>query len=159
MIDPPPAARRCGMPCLVTQKTDFRLIAITRSHQPSSVSPIRAPWAAKRRAASRPMPMPAPVMSATRPASRGPSPIGSPLMSVPSRATSQPLEAARQLPAGHRLVERLLLEVGRVEVVLHHLRPEGVARQPGRLEGGDGLAERLRDLRELRVLVGVPLVD
>jgi hypothetical protein len=38
MMEPPPADRRCGIPCLVTQKTDLRLMAITRSHQRSSVS-------------------------------------------------------------------------------------------------------------------------
>ena len=37
-IEPPPAARRWGMPYYVTQKTDFRLIAMTLSHHPSSVS-------------------------------------------------------------------------------------------------------------------------
>ena len=38
MIEPPPARCRCGIPYFVTQKTDFRLIAMTRSHQRSSVS-------------------------------------------------------------------------------------------------------------------------
>ena len=36
------------MPCLVTQKTDFRLTAMTRSHQPSSVSSTRAVAVASR---------------------------------------------------------------------------------------------------------------
>src|SRR5262245_23670241 len=38
MIEPPPARCRYGMPYLVTQKTDFRLIAMTRSQFASSVS-------------------------------------------------------------------------------------------------------------------------
>src|SRR3989338_2709917 len=38
MIEPPPARRRCGMPGLVTQNTDLRLIATTRSHHAPSVS-------------------------------------------------------------------------------------------------------------------------
>src|SRR5262249_20212324 len=126
----------------------------------TSATPIRAPWAAKRRAASRPIPIPAPVMKATRPASRGPSPIRASVMGVlRPGAPSQALEAAHQLPARHRLVESLLLEARGVEVVLDHLRPQCLARRPGPLQGGDGLAERLRHLRELRVLVGVPLVD
>src|SRR5262249_7519210 len=38
MIEPPPEVRRCGIPYLVTQKTDLRFIAITRSHWAPSVS-------------------------------------------------------------------------------------------------------------------------
>src|SRR5881397_3903268 len=234
MIEPPPARCRCGIPYLVTQKTDFRLIAMTRSHQRSSVSStersrsfhrtpallcrtwsapkrrtpsstirctsastatspvtatawppafstratvpfaasgsmsattIRAPSSAKSVAVSRPIPIPAPVMRATLPASR-------PLIARPRSGEAprrpgstldrsrplDPFEVTRELPVGHDLVERLLLQPRGVQVVVDHAVAERRARDLRALELGDRLAERLGHLRQGRVLVGVALV-
>src|SRR5215471_10304176 len=218
MMEPPPAARKWGIPYLVTQKTDFRLMAMTRSHQVPSVSstersrsfqstpallyrtwsapnrrtpssimrstsdstatspiaataspPVRvtsatvsaaaarsisattmqAPSEANRIEASRPIPMPAPVISATLPASLG-------LISPPR---SDPLEVPDQFPVGDGLVERLLLEATVMQVVLDHAGTERLARDLGPRELVERLAQRLRHLRERRVLVGVALVE
>src|SRR5712692_10303810 len=184
MMEPPPAFWRCGMPCLVTQKTLLRLMAMTRSHCTPSVSSTerslsfhrtpallyrtwsepkrftpastirltssstatsptaanawppafstsatvssaaallmshtttRAPSAAKRTAASRPIPMPAPVISAVLPVSLS--------------GILDSLEEPHELPVGDGLIEGLLFETSVVEVVLDHGLAEGLARQ------------------------------
>src|SRR3984893_5558832 len=158
-----------------------------------SQTTIFAPSSAKRTAASRPIPMPAPVMSATFPlslvpirfrvslspprpsggeasggarVSRSPSPrwgggrVRGPRVRGPRVRGPwlDSLEQPDELPVCDRLIEGLLLEVSVVEVVLHHGLPEGLARHLGALKLPDGFPERLRHLRELRILVGVAVV-
>src|SRR5687768_7662479 len=145
----PTAARASPPPCR-TRATVSAAAAASMSH-----TTIRAPSEANRSDASHPMPLPAPVIRTTLPASR-------PLMRVSSRIgceTSDALEQPDQLPVGHGLLEGGLLEPGQPQVVVDHLHPErlpGHARAP---ELVDRLAERLRHLRELGVLVRVALVE
>src|SRR5262245_57684056 len=75
-----------------------------------------------------------------------------------SLTLSDPLEVARQLPVGHDLVERLLLEPRAVQVVVDDALAEGGARDFRALELGDRLAQGLGHLRQRRVLVSVALV-
>src|SRR5215472_5363353 len=99
-----------------------------------SATTTRAPSSAKRIAHSRPMPIPAPVMIATLPARRP--------------GISDPLEVAHELPVRDRLIERLLLESRRVEVVLDDAIAERGARHLRPAQLVDGLAQRLRHLRQ-----------
>src|SRR5260370_93664 len=144
MIEPPPAFRSSGIPCFVTQNTDLRLIAITRSHHcPSLTRRLRlARWFPGRAIRGR--------------TSRFATPVADGPLSSPSLDA---IEVAHQLPVGHGLVERLLLEPRGVEVVLDDALAERRARRPRALELGDRLTERLGHLRERRVLVGLALVE
>src|SRR5689334_16166504 len=111
-----------------------------------SATMTRAPSSANSTAASRPMPAPAPVMNATLFLSRS---------AMPS---SNPFEVADQLPVRHRLIERLLLEPRGMQVVVDDTVAERGACDAALLELADRFAERLRDLGQRGVLVGVALV-
>src|SRR5512132_91997 len=99
----------------------------------TSATTTAAPSFAKRSAASRPMPLPAPVINATLSFKR----IG-----------SDPLEEARALPAGDDLVELPLLGAQVVEVVVHDGVAEGGARERAPLQVRDRLAESRRYARQ-----------
>src|SRR4029453_732743 len=140
-----PTTARASPPALRTNSTVSAAARALRSH-----TTMRAPCSANRTEASRPIPMPAPVISATFRSSLpgiSPSPLGNP--------RSDSFEVAQQLPVGDRLIESLLLEPPGLEIVLDHLRPEGVTGDPGALQLGQGLAQRLRHLGQRAVLVGV----
>src|SRR5262245_34591498 len=154
----------------------------------TSATMTRAPSLAKSRLASRPMPLPAPEINATLSFKRcvmsllvieqgmGTRAIGPPmprrnrsLWSI-CRAirvattrdavlASYPLEVAHELPIGDGLIEGLLFQSCRVEVVIDDAVAEGRARHLRTLELGDGLAQRLGDLGQRAVLVGVALVE
>src|SRR5262245_41821216 len=115
-----PATTWASPPALSTSAAVWLAAASSMSQ-----TTIRAPSSAKRTDASRPMPMPAPVISATLPESLDP------MRAAPLPLRSDPLEMPDQLPVGHRLIERLLLEPSVVEVVLHDLGPERLARDLG----------------------------
>src|SRR5215813_7306352 len=106
-----------------------------------------APSSAKSSAPSRPMPIPAPVISATLSLSR------------PGIARSDPLEVADQLPVRDGLIEGLLLEPAVVQVVLDHLLAKSLPRDARALQLRQPFAERLRHLGEGGVLVGVAFID
>src|SRR5438552_3098413 len=191
MATSPTAASACP-PAFSTSATVSSAALSLMSH-----TTTRAPSPAKRTAASRPIPIPAPVISAILPSSlmlmlcrrllsppdllsprlaaeplssncgplslrgrgfaKSPSPLwGEGRVRGPSLDS---LEKSHQLPVGHRLVEGLLLETAVVEVVRHDAFAEGLARQLRPLELVERLAQRLWDLAELRVLVGVAVVE
>src|SRR5712692_4720062 len=170
-----PATARASPPAFLTSATVSSAAAVLMS--PTTT---RAPSSAKRRAASRPMPIPAPVMSAIFPLSLDPIPFPPPPSPPPrggrgfkppsplwgegrgeglKSCNLDPLEMADELPVGHRLVEGLLLEPPMLEVMLDHLVAEGLARHPRAPELVERLPERLGDLRQRRVFVGIALVD
>src|SRR5262249_8602964 len=142
----------------------------------------RAPSRAKSSAASRPCPIPAPVMNATFPLSlidtpdvwrrarlrrarRGVRGHRRSAARVSARASHglpdqlNPLAVPLALPARDAPVERRELEPRRVQVVRVDGVAERLAGHAAPLELGDGLAERAGHLRELRVLVGVAAVE
>src|SRR6266478_7167375 len=176
MATSPTAASACP-PAFSTSATVSSAALSLMSH-----TTTRAPSPAKRTAASRPIPIPAPVISAILPSSlmlmlcrrllSPPHPALSPSGGEGSRSPSplwgegrvrgpslDSLEKSHQLPVGHGLDEGLLLETAVVEVVRHDAFAEGLARQLRPLELVERLAQRLRDLAELRVLVGVAVVE
>src|SRR5712691_6401159 len=53
----------------------------------------------------------------------------------------------------------MLLQTAMVQVVRHHRLAKGLASDPGALELVEGLPKRLRHLRQLRVLVGIAVVE
>src|SRR5262245_14745282 len=112
-----------------------------------SQTTTRAPSSAKSSAPSRPMPIPAPVISTTLSLSR------------PGIARSDPLEVADQLPVRDGLIEGLLLEPAVVQVVLDHLLAKRLPRDARALQLRQPFAERLRHLREGGVLIGVAFVE
>src|SRR6266446_6227039 len=138
---------------------------LTRSTVSAAAGPFRsptttrAPSRAKSTAASRPMPMPAPVMRATFFSSRPA--ISSVLPPLPRgeragvRGDLDSFEVADEFPVGDRLVVGLLLEAAVLEVVIHHHGPEGRPRDLGALELPQRVAQRLRHLGQRRALVGV----
>src|SRR5262245_6521385 len=140
-----PTAARAAPPARVTRSTVVAAAAASMSH-----TTMRAPSEAKRTDAARPIPIPAPVMSATLPSSLDP---------IPSSPLSDSLEVPDQFPVGDGLIERLLLEAAVVQVVVDDVRPEGLARHCRPIELVEGLAQRLRHLGQLRVLVGIALVE
>src|SRR5262245_2424848 len=101
-----------------------------------SATTMRAPSSPNKTDASRPMPMPAPVISATLPFRR--SATASPLCRVGCAPASDPLEVPQQLPVGHGLIEGLLLEAGRVQVVIDHAVTERRPRDLRALQLADG---------------------
>src|SRR4029453_9717167 len=149
-----PTTARASPPALRTSSTVSPAARALRSH-----TTMRAPCSANRTEASRPIPMPAPVISATLLSSLlviRASPFCGPLArSSRLRPNLDALEVAQQLPVGDGLIEGLLLEPPVLEIVLDHLRPEGVTGDPGALQLGQGLAQRLRHLGQRAVLVGV----
>src|SRR5262245_11916110 len=141
-----PATASASPPRVATMRT------VSAAAPPSmSQTTMRAPSSAKSSAASRPMPIPAPVISATLPSSLDPIRA--------SVAASDALEVSHELPVRHRPVEGLLLEPAMMEIVIHDLRAERLARLARALELVEGLAQRLRHLAERRVLVRIPLVE
>src|SRR5438445_6583029 len=115
----------------------------------TSTAAIRAPSRAKVSAASRPMPLAPPVISAT---------LSRSLMAPPPTcSTLDALEVAAQFPAGDRPVERLLLEPGGVQVVLDDAVAERLAGDFAPLQLLDRLAQRPGDPRDPLRFVGVPL--
>src|SRR5712692_5945073 len=168
-----PATARASPPAFLTSATVSSAAAVLMS--PTTT---RAPSSAKRRAASRPMPIPAPVMSAIFPLSLDPIPfllrpyplpLGGRGFETPSPLWGEgrgeglkscnldPLEMADELPVGHRLVEGLLLEPPMLEVMLDHLVAEGLARHPRAPELVERIAQSLGNLRQLRARIRVPL--
>src|SRR5438034_1932039 len=119
-----PTAACAWPPAFSTSATVSSAALLLMSH-----TTTRAPSAAKRTAASRPMPMPAPVISAVLPLSLS--------------GILDSLEEPHELPVGDGLVEGLLLETAMVQVVLHHGLAEGLARQLGALQLVERLAQRL----------------
>src|SRR4029077_7526571 len=151
-----PTTARASPPARLTRST------VSAAAWPfRSATTIRAPSRANRTAASRPMPMPAPVMSATFFSSRPAiSPVLPPLPSgerAGVRGGLDSLEVADELPVGDRLVVGLLLEAAVLEVVVHHLGPEGGPRDLRPLQLRERVAQRLRHLGQRRPLVGVAL--
>src|SRR5436853_5280651 len=115
----------------------------------TSTAAIRAPSRANVSAASRPMPLAPPVISAT---------LSRSLMAPPPAcSTLDALEVAAQFPAGDRPVERLLLEPGGVQVVLDDAVAERLAGDLAPLQLHDRLAQRPGDPRDALRFVGVPL--
>src|SRR5438552_16454469 len=108
----------------------------------TSATTTRAPSRANRSADSRPMPPPAPVMTATLSSS------------LPISAS---LEEARPFPARDHLVELALLGPQEMEVMRDDLLAERLPRHPARLEERDRLAQAPRDPRQLARRVDVPL--
>src|SRR6266496_5147710 len=181
-----PTAASAWPPAVSTSATVSSAALLLMSH-----TTTRAPSPAKRTAASRPIPIPAPEISATLPSSlmlmrcrRLLSPlIYSALASRPSRSARtaalssskspsplwgegrlrgpslNPLEEPHQLPIRDGLVESLLLETAVVEVVFDHRLAESLARQLRPLQLVERLPQRLGHLAELRVLVGVAVVE
>src|SRR5712691_3038528 len=183
-----PATAKASPPAFLTSATVSSAAALL-----ISPTTTRAPSSAKRSEASRPMPIPAPVMSTIFPlsldpipsllralGSRPPHPQPASPCPLPLRGrgfeTPSPLwgegrgeglkscaldalEMADELPVGHRLVEGLLLEPPMLKVMLDHLVAERLARHPRAPELVERLPERLGDLRQRRVFVGIALVD
>src|SRR5262249_9041665 len=132
-----------------------------------SQTTIRAPSSANRSEASRPIPMPAPVISATLPVSRPAMPVTFPRAERDDRRaprsmsaeTSDPLEVPDELPVRHDLIDRPLLEAAVMDVVVHDLGAEGLARDLRARELIHRVPQRRRHLGESRVLVGVTRVE
>src|SRR5215470_2988372 len=122
-----PTAACAWPPAFSTSATVSSAALLLMSH-----TTMRAPSAAKRTAASRPIPMPAPVIRA--------------ILFVSLFGILDPFKEPHELPVGDGLVEGLLLEPAVVEVVLDDSLAEGLAR-------------RLGHLAELGVLVGVAVVE
>src|SRR3990172_175287 len=141
-----PSTGNASPPAFFTSDTVSAAASLLRS---ATTTP--APCVPNRTEASRPIPIPAPVMNATFPLRRGPSP--------PANTALDPFKISDELPVGHDPVEGLLLEPRGVQVVLHHRGAEGLPRGLGALQLGDGLPERLRYLGEGGVRVGVALVE
>src|SRR5215468_5100894 len=135
-----PTADTAWPPAFSTRATVSSAACLLMSH-----TTIRAPSSAKRREASRPIPIPAPVMRATLP-----------LSLVPT--LSDPLEEPNKLPVRYRLIEGLLLQPRVTQIVLHHRVAERLASDPRALELVHRLAERLGHLGEGGVVVGVAVV-
>src|SRR5262245_29824975 len=76
-----------------------------------------------------------------------------------TRPPSDPLEVPEQFPVGHGLIERLLLQSCRVQIVIDHAVAERRPRNLRALQLADGFAERLGYLGQRGVLVGVALVE
>src|SRR5436309_10016330 len=106
--------------------------------RPTSATHTRAPSDEKRSAASRPMPPPAPVMTATFPSS------------LPT------LEQPLPLIAGNYLVEQGLLGARVVQVVVDDVVAERLAGHPALLEARDGVTQCVGETLHVR-LVGVAL--
>src|SRR5262245_8359128 len=136
-----PIATTASPPACFTNET-----VSSAARRSMSQTRMRAPSSAKRRDASRPIPIPAPVISTPFFASR------------PAIASSDPLEVADQLPVRDRLVERLLLQAPVVEVMLDDLVAEGLACHARALQLAQAFTQRLRDLCKCPVLVRVALV-
>src|SRR6266542_2044467 len=122
-------------------------ICSTVSRPPASATSATttlAPSRAKRSAASRPMPLPAPVISAT--------------LSL-RRIVLASLEEARLLPVRHGLVELPLLRAKEMDVVVHELLAEYLTRKGARREPVGRVPQALRNPGERLGRVGVPLKD
>src|SRR6266508_5275954 len=122
-------------------------ICSTVSRPPASATSATttlAPSRAKRSAASRPMPLPAPVISAT--------------LSL-RRIVLASLEEARLLPVRHGLVELPLLRAKEMHVVVHELLAECPTRKGTRREPVRRVSQALRNPGERFGRVGVPLED
>src|SRR6266508_5267633 len=122
-------------------------ICSTVSRPPASATSATttlAPSLAKRSAASRPMPLPAPVISAT--------------LSL-RRIVLASLEEARLLPVRHGLVELPLLRAKEMDVVVHELLAECPTRKGTRREPVRRVSQALRNPRERLGRVGVPPED
>src|SRR5258705_2663939 len=137
-----PTTASASPPAFCTRSTVSAAAAPFRSQ-----TTTRAPSSAKSTEASRPMPIPAPVMRAIL------------FLSLPGIQcfSLDSLEQADQLPVGDGLVVRLLLEAPVLEVVLDDLRAERLARGLRPLELAERVAQRLRHLGQPRVLVGIAL--
>src|SRR5215470_277602 len=135
-----PTAACAWPPAFSTSATVSSAALLLMSH-----TTMRAPSAAKRTAASRPIPMPAPVIRA--------------ILFVSLFGILDPFKEPHELPVGDGLVEGLLLEPAVVEVVLDDSLAEGLARQLRALQLVERLAQRLGHLAELGVLVGVAVVE
>src|SRR5258708_1162596 len=105
---------------------------------PMSATHTLAPSLEKRSAASRPMPLAAPVITATLPSSR---PINPP--HPPPKTPPPPSPLA--LVAGPALVELRLFSTREVEVVVDDVVAERLARHLSFLQRGDGVAQRVRE--------------
>src|SRR5687767_12613561 len=68
------------------------------------------------------------------------------------------LEVTDELPVRNRLIKRLLLQSRRMQVMLDNPLAKCRPRHLRALELGDRLAQRLRHLRQRRILVGVAVV-
>src|SRR5215471_11986198 len=142
------SASSATSPCTASAVPPARATASTvwwAAASSMSATTTRAPSPANRRAAARPMPIPAPVMTATLSARRS--------------AISDALGVPHQLPVRDGAIEGLLLEAGGVQVMLHDRVTERGGRHRRAFELGDGFAQRLRHLGERGVLVGIALVE
>src|SRR5688500_3147344 len=153
-----------------------------------SATTILPPSSAKSTAAARPIPAPAPVMNATFPRSRSAIPPTAwrsdqngpdarrrrcferglwPPPRPPSTkrcrwmifiAPLYALEVTNELPVRDCLIQRLLLQARRVQVMFDDPLAKRRPRHLRALELGDRLPQGLRHLRQRRVVVGVALV-
>src|SRR5207302_8782401 len=120
--------RACPWPRAISETTSSPGLAAT------STAAIRAPSRAKVSAASRPMPLAPPVISATLSRSL--------MVPPPACPALDALEVAGQFPAGDRPVECPLFEPGGVHVVLDDAVPERLAGDLAALQLLDRLAQR-----------------
>src|SRR3954454_7483754 len=170
-IPPKRATAAAYMPCtssaeVTSARTNSPSISSASALPPSSsrsATTTCAPSAANRRALARPMPLAAPVMTATLPSSL---PANSPPLSgrdlhtrplpradggecadLAAATSSQALESPESLPVGHRGVVGGELHAGGVRVVVDHIVAEGLACRCAGLEQLAGVAQRRRHAR------------